>query len=107
VPVAEESVELFVANGAELEAELPYMDDEAPPEILDSGVVFKGPRLLDDTLEPVASGREAGDLAMMATELDVELVGNGANVELDGTDVPEGYTGSVGKIGLDFVFEWS
>ena len=45
---------------------------------------------------------------MIPTELDVKLVGNGGNTEFDRTDVPEGYTGPVEKIGLDsvFVLEW-
>lgn len=81
VPITDESVEFAAGNGAELEPGLPYTDDETPPEALDcNGPVVKGPRLLDGAVE---SGREARDVLMMPPEVDIELVGNGGNVEVD------------------------
>lgn len=107
VPMVEERVELVVANGTELEPELPYMEDEAPPETLDSGPVRKGPRLLEAP-EPVESGTEVGDVPKIPPELDDELVGYRGKAELDGIDAPEEYPGEVpdGVMKVDFVFEW-
>jgi hypothetical protein len=105
VPVVDETVELVVANGAELEPGLTYMEDEGAPEILDDGPVVKAPMLLYEALEPVESGTEAWKVLMIPPELEAELVGNGGKVELD--EIYEEYTGEVpvGMMILDFVFE--
>ena len=87
VPVAEDTVAFVDANGAEFEPELPT-EGETPPETLERSVV-KTPALLDDALEPVESGTEAGDVPTMPPELDDEPVGKGGEVELEAVDPPE------------------